>query len=75
MEKRILIEIEEPDFMDLVDSDEREDLNNEVVEAIKPRVFDLYAGEMEKLLKEKYNLSAQDTKDLLRREFLELGLL
>jgi hypothetical protein len=57
MEKRILIEIEEPVFMDLVNSKEKEELNSKVAETIRSQVFDLFASEMKKIVKERYNLS------------------
>jgi hypothetical protein len=48
MERSILIEIEEPDFMDLIDLKEREELKSKVAEAIRSRVSDLFASEMKK---------------------------
>jgi hypothetical protein len=59
MERKILIEIEEPIFMDLVDLEEKEELNSKVAEAIRSRVFDLFASEMKKIVKERYDLSPQ----------------
>lgn len=67
MERKILIEIEEPDFMDLVDLKEKEELNKEVAEIIRSRVLDLFASEMKKVLKERYNLSPEETKYLLKK--------
>jgi hypothetical protein len=59
MERRILIEIEEPDFMDLVNPKEKEELKSTVAEAIRLRVFDLFVREMKRIVKERYNLSPQ----------------
>jgi hypothetical protein len=69
MERGVLIEIEEPDFMDLVDSEEKEELNSRIAEAIKSRVFDLFASEMKKIVRERYNLSPQKRRTCLRKEF------
>jgi hypothetical protein len=55
MERKILIEIEEPDFMDLVNPDEKEELNSKAAEAIKSRVFDLFVSEIKKIVKERYS--------------------
>ena len=72
MERKILIEIQEPDFMDLVNSEEKEELDSKVVEIIRGRVFELFSVEMRKLLKERYNLSLMHMETLLgRRGFLE----
>jgi hypothetical protein len=57
MERKVLIEIEEPNFMDLLDSREKEELKSKVAEAIKSRVFELFASEMRKIVKQRYNLS------------------
>jgi hypothetical protein len=59
MERKILIEIEEPDFMDLVNPKEKEELKSTVAEAIRLRVFDLFVREMKRIVKERYNLSPQ----------------
>lgn len=67
MEEKILIEIEEPDFMDLVSLEEKEELKSKVAEAIRSRVFDLFASEMRKFLKERYNLSSKDAESMLRK--------
>jgi hypothetical protein len=69
MERRILIEIEEPDFMNLVNPDEKKELNSKVAEAIKSRVFDLFASEMKKIVKERYNLSPQIRRTCSTKEF------
>jgi hypothetical protein len=68
MERKILIEIEEPDFMDLVDSDEKEELNSRVARAIRLRVFDLFVREMKRIVKERYNLSRQIQTTCSRKE-------
>jgi DNA primase len=68
MEGRISIEIEEPDFMNLVSPEEKEELKSKVTEAIKSRVLDLFVIEMRKLLKERYNLSPKDAKSMLRKK-------
>jgi hypothetical protein len=64
MKRRILIEIEEPDFMDLVNLGEKEELKSKVAEAIRLRVFDLFASEMKKIVREKYNLPPKVKKNL-----------
>lgn len=64
MEGKVLIEIEEPDFVDLVNSREREELNVRVVKAIRSRVLDLFATEMKKIVKERYNLSAVNAQNM-----------
>jgi hypothetical protein len=65
MERKILIEIEEPDFMDLVNSKEKEELDSKVIEIIRTQVFELFSAEMKKLLKERYNLSLMRIENLL----------
>jgi hypothetical protein len=69
MERKILIEIEELDFMDLVNSEEKEELNSKVAEAIRSRVFELFASKMKKFLKERYNFSPQKREARSGREF------
>jgi hypothetical protein len=68
MERKILIEIEEPDFMDLVNLEEKEELNSRVARAIKSRVYELFVGEMKKIVKERYNLSPQIQTACSRKE-------
>jgi hypothetical protein len=68
MERRILIEIEEPDFMDLVNPKEKEELKSTVAEAIRLRVFDLFVREMKRIVKERYNLSRQIQTTCSRKE-------
>jgi hypothetical protein len=46
--------------MDLVNPDEKEQLRNRITEKIRPDVADLFISETERLLKERYNLSARD---------------
>jgi hypothetical protein len=58
MERKVLIGIEEPDFMDLVNLKEKEELDIKVIEAIRSRVSDLFACEMKKIVRERYNLSS-----------------
>jgi hypothetical protein len=53
--------------MDLVNPDEREQLRKRIVEKIRPDVADLFVNEMERLLKERYNLSLED---LVKRQVL-----
>lgn len=69
MERKILIEIEEPDFMDLVNPDEKEELNSRVAEAIKSRVLESFSSEMKKIVRERYNLSPQTRKIWSIKEF------
>jgi hypothetical protein len=69
MEGKILIEIEEPDFMDLVNSEEKEELKSKVAETIRSQVFDLFASEMRKTVKERYNLSPQIRRTCSAKEF------
>lgn len=47
--------------------DEREPVLKRVIEKIRPEVTDLFAIEMKKLLKERYNLSPRETKYLLKK--------
>ncbi|MBU7023688.1 MAG: hypothetical protein HXS40_05925 [Theionarchaea archaeon] len=68
MERKILIEIEEPDFMDLVNSEEKEELKSTVAEAIRLRVFDLFVREMKRIVEERYNLSPQIHTTCSRKE-------
>ncbi|MGC1122967.1 MAG: hypothetical protein WBA22_17945 [Candidatus Methanofastidiosia archaeon] len=69
MERKILIEIEEPDFMDLVNLEEKEELNRKVTEIIRSQVFELFASEMKKIVKERYNLVPQIRRAFSRKEF------
>jgi hypothetical protein len=69
IERKILIEIEEPDFMDLVNTTEREELKSTVAEAIRSQVFDLFAREMKKIVKERYNLVPQIRRTCSGKEF------
>jgi hypothetical protein len=69
MERKIRIEIKEPDFMDLVDSKEREELNSEVTGAIRSRVSDLFVSEMKKIVRKRYNLSLQKWGACSGKEF------
>jgi hypothetical protein len=69
MERKILIEIEEPDFMDLVNQEEKEELRSKVNEAIRSQVFDLFASEMRKIIRERYNLSSRIRTTRSRKEF------
>ncbi|MBU7022486.1 MAG: hypothetical protein HXS41_15670 [Theionarchaea archaeon] len=57
---KVLIEIEEPCIMDLVNPDEREQLRKRIIEKIRPDVVDLLVSETERLLKECYSLSSED---------------
>ncbi|MGC1119961.1 MAG: hypothetical protein WBA22_02605, partial [Candidatus Methanofastidiosia archaeon] len=52
----VLIEIQEPCLMDLVNPDEREQLRKRIIEKIRPDVAGLFVSEIERLLKERYNL-------------------
>jgi hypothetical protein len=56
----VLIEIQEPCLMDLVNPDEREQLRKRIIEKIRPEVTDLFVSETERILKECYNLSPED---------------
>jgi hypothetical protein len=56
----VLIEIQEPCLMDLVNPKEREQLRRCIIEKIRPDVDDLFVSEIERLLKERYNLSPED---------------
>jgi hypothetical protein len=56
----VLIEIQEPCIIDLVNPEEREQLRNRIIEKIRPDVADLFVSETERLLKECYNLSLED---------------
>lgn len=58
--EKVLIEIQEPCLMDLVDPDEREELRRCIIEKIRPDVAGLFVSEIERLLKERYNLSPED---------------
>jgi hypothetical protein len=46
--------------MDLVNPDEREQLRKRIIEKITPDVADLFVDEIERILKERYNLSPED---------------
>ncbi|MBU6999114.1 MAG: hypothetical protein HXS41_10215 [Theionarchaea archaeon] len=46
--------------MDLVNPGEREQLRKRIVEKIRPDVADLFIGETERILKERYNVSPED---------------
>jgi hypothetical protein len=46
--------------MDLVNPEEREQLRRCIIEKIRPDVADLFVSEVERLLKERYNLSPED---------------
>jgi hypothetical protein len=46
--------------MDLVNPKEREQLRRCIIEKIRPDVDDLFVSEIERLLKERYNLSPED---------------
>lgn len=63
----VLIEIQGPCLMDLVNPEEREQLQRCIAEKIRPEVANLFASETERILKERYNLSP---KDLLKRQVL-----
>jgi hypothetical protein len=63
MERKVLIEIEEPDFMDLVSLEEKEELNSKVARAIRLRVFDLFASEMKKIVRERYAVSIKKKEE------------
>jgi hypothetical protein len=56
----VLIEIQEPCLMDLVCPDEREQLRKRIIEKIRPEVADLFVSEVERILKEIYNVSPED---------------
>lgn len=66
MERKILIEIEVPDFMDLVNLEEREELNRKVAQSIRSQVLNLFASEMKKIVKERYNLSPVNKENTLQ---------
>jgi hypothetical protein len=67
MERKILIEIEEPDFMDLLNLEEKGELNSRVAEAIKSRVFNLFVSEMKRIVKERYNPCPTNRQNMLKR--------
>jgi hypothetical protein len=71
MERSILIEIEEPDFMDLIDLKEREELKSKVAEAIRSRVSDLFTSEMKKIVRERYNLLTRARKNSRYDSYLQ----
>lgn len=56
----VLIQIQEPCIMDLVNPEEKEQLRKRIIEEITPEVADLYVSEIERLLRERYNLSPED---------------
>ncbi|MGC1120581.1 MAG: hypothetical protein WBA22_05760 [Candidatus Methanofastidiosia archaeon] len=56
----VLIEIQEPCIMDLVNPEDREQLRERIIEKITPDVADLFVSEIERILKERYNLSPED---------------
>lgn len=56
----VLIEIQEPCIMDLVNPDEREELRKCIIEKIRPGVSGLFVSEIERLLKQCYNVSPED---------------
>jgi hypothetical protein len=58
--EKVLIEIQEPCLMDLVNPEEREQLRRRIIEKITPDVADLFVSETERILKECYNLSPGD---------------
>jgi hypothetical protein len=68
----VLIEIQEPCIMDLVDPEDRERLRKRITEKIRPDVADLFVAETERLLKECYSLSPEDLAE--GRILLEPGL-
>jgi hypothetical protein len=72
MERKILIEIEEPDFMDLVNTTEREELKSKVAETIRSQVFELFANEMKKIVKERYNLVPQTRRTCPEKEVFQV---
>jgi hypothetical protein len=45
--------------MNLLNPKEKEELKSKVAESIQLRVFDLFASEMKKIVKERFNLSPQ----------------
>jgi hypothetical protein len=46
--------------MDLVNPEDRDELRKRIIEKIRPDVADLFVSEIERLLKERYNLYPED---------------
>jgi tRNA A37 N6-isopentenylltransferase MiaA len=63
----VQIEIEEPCLMDLVNPEEREQLRKRIIEKIRSDVANLFISEIERVLKERYNLSPEN---LVKRQVL-----